>query len=45
MVWAGEGIDLVDAVLPAAKVVTRITEQAEQCIARVSGLCRPSTRE
>ncbi len=45
MVWAGEGVDLVDAVVPAATLVTRISEQAEQCLARAAELCRQPRRE
>ncbi|MEO8278551.1 MAG: nitronate monooxygenase [Ideonella sp.] len=40
MVWAGEGIDLIDSVLPAGALVKRISEQAEQCLARLAGLCQ-----
>lgn len=39
MVWAGEGIDLVDAVEPAATLLKRISAQAEQSLARAAGLC------
>jgi nitronate monooxygenase len=45
MVWAGEGGDLNDAVAPTGTLVKRISAEAEQCIARASGLCRQSARE
>lgn len=45
MVWAGEGVDLIDAVAPAGTLVKRISEETEQCIARATGLCQQPTRE
>lgn len=45
MVWAGEGLDLVDAVAPAALLVKRISEQAEQSLAQAAELCRPRSRD
>ena len=45
MVWAGEDVDLVHAVEPAAALVREIGAQAERCLARCADLCRPAARE
>ena len=39
MVWAGEAVDLIRAVQPAATLVSDIGAQAEECLARAAGLC------
>jgi NAD(P)H-dependent flavin oxidoreductase YrpB (nitropropane dioxygenase family) len=36
--WAGESVALVDAVLPAGEIVRRIAAEADEVLARVSGL-------
>ena len=45
MVWAGEGVDGINAVAPAGTLVNRIAKEAEQCLARAAELCRQTTRE
>jgi nitronate monooxygenase len=45
MVWAGEGVDGINAVAPAGTLVKRIGKEAEQCLARAAELCRQTTRE
>ncbi|MDE2457130.1 MAG: nitronate monooxygenase [Burkholderiales bacterium] len=40
MVWAGEAVDLIDAVEPAAEIVRRIGREAEIALARGAALCR-----
>jgi len=35
VVWAGEGVDLIDRVLPAADIVRQMIEQAEAALARI----------
>ena len=38
VVWAGEGIDLIHAIEPAEKILTRIVAEAEACLARTASL-------
>lgn len=35
VVWAGEGLDMIDAVLPAAEIVERMVAEAETALARI----------
>lgn len=37
MVWAGEAVDLISDVLPAADIVRRVGAEAERCLARGCG--------
>jgi len=38
VVWAGEAIDLIDSIEPAATIVTRISAEAERELKRAAGL-------
>ena len=38
MVWAGEGVDLISDVAPAAELVRRIGAEAEECLRRANEL-------
>jgi nitronate monooxygenase len=40
-VWAGEGVDLITDLLPAAELVRRIAAEAEQSLRRASAAIRP----
>jgi nitronate monooxygenase len=41
MVWAGEGVDLIDRIEPAAAIVARIGAQAETCLRLGAQLSEP----
>ena len=46
MVWAGEGVDLISDVAPAAELVRRIGAEAEECLRRgneLLGSVRPGS--
>jgi nitronate monooxygenase len=40
MVWAGEAVDLISDIAPAAELVRRISAEAEECLRRGSELLR-----
>ena len=40
MVWAGEGVDLISDVAPAAELVRRIGAEAEECLRRANEFLR-----
>ena len=45
MVWAGEGVDLISDVAPAAELVRRIGVEAEACLRRGGGLLDSTRRK
>ncbi len=40
-VWAGEGIDLIDQVSPAAEILARLVAETEETLARLGGSTSP----